>query len=127
MLLCWLRTHKLTLPTELIQGYKPFCSALFKAGRPVSLAPTYLPRIGPEIMRIQICCPHCDSKAVARSSKALSATLREIFYQCVDPECGHTYVANLEIVRTLSPSAKPNSAISLPSKQVIKFQAEART
>jgi len=65
-------------------------------------------------LRITICCPHCESKANARTSKALSATLREIVYVCVDPECGHTYVAQLEVVRTLSPSAKPKKDIRLP-------------
>ncbi|HAS4214440.1 TPA: ogr/Delta-like zinc finger family protein [Vibrio cholerae] len=65
-------------------------------------------------MRISICCPHCSSKATARSSRELSATLREICYQCTDWECGHTYMAHLEIVRTLSPSAKPNPSIALP-------------
>lgn len=65
-------------------------------------------------LRIIIACPHCESKATARSSKVLSLTLREITYQCMDVYCGHTYVANLEIVRTLSPSAKPNAAVDLP-------------
>jgi hypothetical protein len=53
-------------------------------------------------------------KSRARTSKPLSATMREISYQCVDPECGHTFVAQLEVVRTISPSAKPNKDIRLP-------------
>ena len=65
-------------------------------------------------MRIIIACPHCESRAVARNSQQMSLTLREIVYQCTDVYCGHTYVANLEVVRTLSPSAKPNTAINLP-------------
>jgi ribosomal protein L37AE/L43A len=65
-------------------------------------------------MRIIIACPHCESRAVARSSQQLSITLREITYQCQDVYCGHTYVAQLEVVRTLSPSAKPNTAVDLP-------------
>lgn len=65
-------------------------------------------------LKITICCPHCDSKAIARTSRALSPTLRELVYACVDPECGHTYVAQLEVVRTLSPSAKPKKDIRLP-------------
>ena len=63
---------------------------------------------------ISIRCPHCDSRSIARTSRQLSATLREIFFQCLDVECGHTYVANLEVVRTISPSAKPKTAIRLP-------------
>lgn len=65
-------------------------------------------------MRIVIRCPHCESRAIARSSQQLSVTLREITYQCQDVHCGHTYVATLEVVRTLSPSAKPNMEINLP-------------
>ena len=65
-------------------------------------------------MRVTIKCPHCNSRAIARSSREMSLTLREIVYMCIDPECGHTYVANLEIVRTLSPSAIPNLAVKLP-------------
>lgn len=64
--------------------------------------------------RVQIKCPHCGAYAMARTSREQSKTLREITYQCSDVECGHTYVANLEIVRTLSPSAKPNAAVRLP-------------
>lgn len=77
-------------------------------------------------LRIIIACPHCESKAIARSSKLLSITLREITYQCTDVYCGHTYVANLEVVRTLSPSAKPNAAVDLPV-QGRSFQAKRKT
>ena len=65
-------------------------------------------------MSIKISCPHCKGRAIARSSRELSVTLREINYMCTDPECGHTFVANLEVVRTLSPSAKPNVDVRLP-------------
>jgi hypothetical protein len=34
--------------------------------------------------------------------------------------CGHTFVANLEAVRTLSPSAMPNPAIALPISMHVK-------
>lgn len=65
-------------------------------------------------MSITIRCPHCNGRSIARSSRELSGTMREIFFQCLDVECGHTYVAQLEIVRTLSPSGKPNSAVRVP-------------
>lgn len=70
-------------------------------------------------MRIVIRCPHCDSRAVGRSSKQLSKTLREITYQCQDTDCGHTYVANLEVVRTLSPSGKPATDVRIPISQAV--------
>lgn len=66
-------------------------------------------------------CPHCRTLGRIRSSKELSPLLREIYYQCDDLDCGHTWVASLEAIRTLSPSAKPNPAITkeLPSSQWI--------
>lgn len=71
-------------------------------------------------MRFIIRCPHCQSRAIARTSREQSRTLREITYQCTDVECGHTYVANLEVVRTLSPSGKPDLALRLPiSEQAV--------
>jgi predicted RNA-binding Zn-ribbon protein involved in translation (DUF1610 family) len=71
-------------------------------------------------MRITIRCPHCQSYAVARSSRELSITLREITYQCTRPECGHTYISNLEVVRTLSPSAMPRDGVTLPISEHTK-------
>jgi hypothetical protein len=65
-------------------------------------------------MSFSIRCPHCDGKSITRSSRELSKTMRELFYICMTPECGHTYVATLEIVRTLSPSAQPNPEVHLP-------------
>ncbi|MBO1014040.1 ogr/Delta-like zinc finger family protein [Achromobacter sp. SD115] len=56
-------------------------------------------------------CPHCGTMATARTSKELSRTLREVKYQCRDIECGHTWMATLEAVRTLSPSGKPDPEI----------------
>ena len=39
---------------------------------------------------------------------------REVYYQCLDLECGHTFVACLEVIRTLAPSARPRPGIHLP-------------
>ncbi|WP_092006205.1 ogr/Delta-like zinc finger family protein [Paraburkholderia lycopersici] len=65
-------------------------------------------------MRITLRCPHCNGRATARTSRELSRTMREIVFMCEDPECAHSYVAQLEAVRTLSPSAKPDPAVLLP-------------
>ncbi|MBP7545145.1 MAG: ogr/Delta-like zinc finger family protein [Acidovorax sp.] len=59
-------------------------------------------------------CPHCDSPCVIRSSEHMSMLTRQSFYCCVNAECGHTFVALTEIVRTLSPSATPNPSVNLP-------------
>lgn len=71
-------------------------------------------------LRITIRCPHCRARTIARSSRELSSTMREIVYACNDPECGHTYVAQLEAVRTLSPSAKPDNTVLLPISQHVR-------
>ena len=59
-------------------------------------------------------CPHCKATSEIRTSKPVSATMRETIYQCTNVECGHTFVATTEIVRTLSPSATPDPTVNLP-------------
>ncbi len=60
-------------------------------------------------------CAHCKSPAKHCASRWLDEfTLREIRYTCSNPECGHTYIAYLETVSTISPSAIPNPKVVLP-------------
>ncbi|WP_206041389.1 ogr/Delta-like zinc finger family protein [Acidovorax sp. SRB_24] len=59
-------------------------------------------------------CPHCETPALIRTSVQITVLTRETTYCCVNPECGHTFCALTEIVRTLSPSATPNPSINLP-------------
>ena len=59
-------------------------------------------------------CPHCGEHAFIRSSRELSTLSRENRYQCSNVWCGHTFVGIVEIVRTLSPAARPNPAVRLP-------------
>ncbi|WP_442952774.1 ogr/Delta-like zinc finger family protein [Pelomonas sp. BJYL3] len=65
-------------------------------------------------MRVTIKCPHCQSRARAVKSREMSVVTREVTYQCTNAHCGHTYVASLEVMRTLSPSATPNPAVTIP-------------
>lgn len=65
-------------------------------------------------MRFSIKCPHCDSRSITRNSREMSLTLRELTFSCTEPECGHTYVAILEVVRTLSESANPREGLNIP-------------
>lgn len=62
----------------------------------------------------RMACPHCEAQAEIRTSRLLSNTMRELIYVCTNVECGHTFVAMTEIVRTLSPSATPNPKVLLP-------------
>lgn len=59
-------------------------------------------------------CPHCDSQSIVRTCRGVTKTYRELYFACSDVECGHTWVAELTIVRTLSPAACPDPSVNLP-------------
>ena len=63
---------------------------------------------------ISLPCPHCKSPVRAAKSRTMSAMLKEITYQCQNVECGHTFVATLEVSRTVSMSAMPNPEVRIP-------------
>jgi hypothetical protein len=69
--------------------------------------------------RIHMKCPHCQSAATVRTSREVSALVREVYYQCNNVVCGHTFKATVEIVKTLSPAACPDPRIAaqLDAKQ----------
>lgn len=74
-------------------------------------------------------CPHCDAPCTIRSSRRMSKLTREYHYQCNNVECGHTFVASMEIRHTLSPSGTPDPSVVLPMpdkmrRDVIKAQME---
>lgn len=62
----------------------------------------------------RMACPHCDAQAEIRTSRLVSKTMRELIYACTNAECGHTFVATTEVVRTLSPSATPDPTVNIP-------------
>jgi len=59
-------------------------------------------------------CPHCESKANVRTSQQESKLVRSMICQCTNVFCGHTFVAHLEAVRTIAPSAIPDANVRLP-------------
>jgi hypothetical protein len=61
-----------------------------------------------------IACPHCSSRAIVRGSESETLLSRELRFRCDNELCGHTFVAQLVIIRTLVPSAMPNAAVHLP-------------
>jgi len=63
---------------------------------------------------ISLPCPHCQSAVRAAKSRTMSTLMKEITYRCQNVDCGHTFVATLEISRTVSLSAMPNPEVSLP-------------
>lgn len=69
---------------------------------------------------MRMTCPHCATTAHIRTSRQMSHTARELRYQCTNVECGHTWVAVLEAIRTIVPSQTPNPKVYLqrsPHKQ----------
>lgn len=59
-------------------------------------------------------CPHCGTRSIIRSSEQISPLVREADYRCDNIACGHTFVVELAIVRTIVPSACPRAGIHLP-------------
>ncbi|TFW71492.1 transcriptional regulator [Methylotenera oryzisoli] len=70
-------------------------------------------------------CPHCSSKARISTSKKVTNITREIYYQCTNIECGHTWASVLSAVRTIVPSRIPNPAVFIP--QSVKTEAMQET
>lgn len=64
--------------------------------------------------RNTIPCPHCKGSMRTITSRQLSDLVREIYFDCMNVECGHRCVAQLGIVRTLVPSLVPSAGVSLP-------------
>lgn len=59
-----------------------------------------------------ICCPHCDTRAIARDSVQLDPLTRNIRFVCDNPDCGHIFAAQIGIYRTLRESAAPRATIA---------------
>ncbi|MBD59039.1 MAG: hypothetical protein CL808_02810 [Citromicrobium sp.] len=58
-------------------------------------------------------CPHCDSKCRIRGGRALTRLAREVRVQCLNVECGHTFVGQFVITHTISQSACPRDGVDL--------------
>jgi hypothetical protein len=50
----------------------------------------------------------------------MSVMMKEITYMCQNPDCGHVFVASLEVLRTLSLSATPNPEIRINVSQHVR-------
>lgn len=59
-----------------------------------------------------IACPHCDSRSIARTSSQLDPLTRNIRLMCDNPDCGHIFVAQIAIYRTLRTSLTPRDEIA---------------
>jgi hypothetical protein len=60
---------------------------------------------------MRVLCTSCGKKAIIGKTDRLSLAHANLYCSCTDPECGHTFVANVSFSHTLSPSARNSSAI----------------
>lgn len=59
-------------------------------------------------------CPHCGHKSHRHDSQQLDRLKQSARYACSNLTCGHTFIVQTEAVYTLSPSATPDEALTLP-------------
>ncbi|WP_411341187.1 ogr/Delta-like zinc finger family protein [Sphingopyxis sp. J-6] len=59
-------------------------------------------------------CPHCGAPSYIRTSEMVTPTSKDLFYLCLNTDCGFTWKAQIAIVYGLSPSAIPNPQIDIP-------------
>lgn len=70
--------------------------------------------------KIGMNCPHCGRRAVIRSSAERTRTMRELYFLCNNLLCGHSWIAVLEAIRTISPPTEAfrHPDIDLPISSV---------
>lgn len=61
-----------------------------------------------------ISCPHCDAKSIVRTSNDVTNMVREIRFECTNGDCGHSFVGQLSVIRTIRPSRTPRESVKLP-------------
>jgi C4-type Zn-finger protein len=76
---------------------------------------------------MRIDCPCCGGDFDARHTESMSETLRRMYFVC--EECGYRAAAGLEILFSLSASAKPRKGVSLDVRpsQMLRGAVNART
>ena len=63
--------------------------------------------------RSALSCPHCGNALRTRSTRLIAPTVRQLYLQCVDLDCGAVFGADLTITHAISPSGRPNPAVHL--------------
>lgn len=64
-------------------------------------------KIGPSRGNNITRCPTCGETCRSLKSSQVTKQYREITYLCTDEACAHIFVAEVAVVRTLSPSKRP--------------------
>ncbi|WP_019833795.1 ogr/Delta-like zinc finger family protein [Sphingomonas sp. PR090111-T3T-6A] len=77
------------------------------------------------VRRLRSRCPHCRSTARLEDRKTIEPVYDELYFQCTNILCGHTWKAGLCFVHTISPSAMPRADLNLPLSPRVKTPAPA--
>jgi len=64
-----------------------------------------------------ITCPHCDSRALQRRTRAITPLTREKTYRCNNDDCGHVFVSIEEIQRTVVQPRTRKEGINLQTSR----------
>ncbi|NDL64818.1 ogr/Delta-like zinc finger family protein [Acerihabitans arboris] len=63
-------------------------------------------------MRVmKVFCPECGSAANIRKTNRKDVHLSDLYCQCSDVECSHSFVLNVTFSHTISPSAKTGNGL----------------
>ncbi|WP_392463096.1 ogr/Delta-like zinc finger family protein [Aeromonas dhakensis] len=60
---------------------------------------------------MRVFCKECGQRGRITKTNRLSDEVSDLYCQCTDAECGHSWVATLSFTHTLSPSAKTTSQL----------------
>lgn len=63
---------------------------------------------------MRITCPHCQDRAITRTSKRPAPVFYEVYAQCMNPGCGWAGKLHVEFATTTAPSRRPNPEVSIP-------------
>lgn len=66
---------------------------------------------------LKILCPECGHNAIIRKTNRKDPKLSDLYCQCQNVECSHSFVMNLTFDHTISPSALTNN-------RLVKYLAE---
>ena len=59
-------------------------------------------------------CPDCGHALRIRSSHPLGETVRHIKYECLNAECGASFVAQSALLERLSMPSQPSASVTIP-------------
>ena len=62
---------------------------------------------------MRVFCKECGQRGRITKTNRLSDEVSDLYCQCTDAECGHSWVATLSFAHTLSPSSKSTNQMVL--------------